>query len=128
MLPIDPRAGPSPVARHPRPSSIAGGAAAAAAVEVDDDVALMAEQAAQRQAESVFSKALGLQTFINCTATYTVNGGSLQLPEVTAAMAEAMTLHLNLNDLNAAAGARIAELLQVEAAMVRPPAPLDQGR
>ena len=90
MLSIDPRAGPSPVARHPRPPSTASGAAAVA-VEVEDDAAL-AEHAAQRQAESVFSKALGLKTFINCTATYTVNGGSLQLPEVTAAMGHFLCL------------------------------------
>ena len=78
----------------------------------------LAEEAAQRQQESVFTELLGLPTFINCTATYTVNGGSMMLESVRSAMARANEAHLDLNSLNERTGARIAELLQVEAAMV----------
>ena len=49
----------------------------------------LAEEAAQRQQESVFTELLGLETFINCTATYTVNGGSMMLESVRGAMARA---------------------------------------
>jgi hypothetical protein len=46
-------------------------------------------------------------------ATYTVNGGSRMLDEVRDAMTDANTHHLDLNELNAASGAKIASLLQV---------------
>ncbi len=60
----------------------------------------------------------GVRPFINCTSTYTINGGSAMLPEVIEAMANASFYPVNLDELMAGAGKRIAELLQVEAAMV----------
>ena len=57
---------------------------------------------------------LGVKPFINCTATLTINGGSLTLPEVTAAMEQASHFHVDLNELMEKAGDRLAELLQVE--------------
>ena len=57
---------------------------------------------------------LGVRPFINCTATLTINGGSLTLPEVIAAMEQAAHFHVNLDELMEKAGARLAELLQVE--------------
>src|SRR6266478_4823758 len=57
---------------------------------------------------------LGVKPFINCTATLTINGGSLMLPEVIAAMEEAAHFHVNLDELMEKAGNRLAELLQVE--------------
>jgi len=60
----------------------------------------------------------GVRPFINCTSTYTINGGSAMLPEVIEAMANASYYPVNLDELMAGAGRRIAELLQVEAAMV----------
>jgi L-seryl-tRNA(Ser) seleniumtransferase len=60
----------------------------------------------------------GVRPFINCTSTYTINGGSAMLPEVIEAMASASYYPVNLDELMAGAGKRIAELLQVEAAMV----------
>jgi L-seryl-tRNA(Ser) seleniumtransferase len=60
----------------------------------------------------------GVEPFINCTATVTSNGGSRTLPEVIEAMRNAAHYHVNLDDLQEAAGKRIAELLQVEHAMV----------
>jgi len=57
---------------------------------------------------------IGVRPFINCTATLTINGGSLTLPEVVAAMEQAAHFHVNLDELMEKAGARLAELLQVE--------------
>ena len=61
---------------------------------------------------------LGVRPFISCTATTTINGGSSQIPEVVEAVYQAGHYHVNLDELMAKAGPRIAELLQVEAAMV----------
>src|SRR5687767_899886 len=60
----------------------------------------------------------GVKPFINCTSTYTINGGSAMLPEVIEAMNNAAFYPVNLDELMEGAGRRIAELLQVEAAMV----------
>jgi len=57
---------------------------------------------------------LGVKPFINCTATLTINGGSLTLPEVTTAMEQASHFHVDLNELMEKAGDRLAELLKVE--------------
>jgi len=62
--------------------------------------------------------AFGVRPFINCTSTYTINGGSAMLPEVIEAMSQASYYPVNLDELMAAAGKRIAELLQADAAMV----------
>jgi seryl-tRNA(Sec) selenium transferase len=61
---------------------------------------------------------LGVRPFINCTSTYTINGGSAMLPEVIEAMNHASFYPVNLDELMEGAGKRIAELLQVQAAMV----------
>jgi len=61
---------------------------------------------------------LGVEPFINCTSTYTINGGSRQLPEVIRAVEQAGHYHVNLDELMVKAGARIAELLDAEGAMV----------
>lgn len=61
---------------------------------------------------------LGVEPFINCTSTYTINGGSRQLPEVIAAVEKASHYHVNIDELMIKAGARIAELLGGPAAMV----------
>ncbi len=65
----------------------------------------------------VYTK-LGVEPFINCTSTYTINGGSRQLPQVIRAVENAGYYHVNLDELMVKAGARIAELLGAEAAMV----------
>src|SRR6476661_7636110 len=57
---------------------------------------------------------IGVRPFINCTATLTINGGSLTLPEVIAAMEQAAHFHVNLNELIEKAGEHLAEWLQVE--------------
>ncbi len=61
---------------------------------------------------------IGVKPFINCTATYTINGGTLTLPEVKEAMEEASHYPVNLDELMEKVGERLAKLLQVEAAIV----------
>ena len=61
---------------------------------------------------------LGVEPFINCTSTYTINGGSRQLPEVIAAVEKASHYHVNIDELMAKAGSRLADLLGGPAAMV----------
>ena len=60
----------------------------------------------------------GVKPFINCTSTYTINGGSAMLPEVIEAMNSAAFYPVNFDELMEAAGKRLSELLQVESAMV----------
>src|SRR5437870_7733021 len=65
----------------------------------------------------VYSR-FGVRPFINCTSTYTINGGSAMLPGVIEAMNDASYYPVNFDELMEGAGKRIAELLQVESAMV----------
>jgi len=65
----------------------------------------------------VYTRA-GVRPFISCTATTTINGGSSQPPEVLDAVFQAGHYHVNLDELMAEVGPRIAKLLQVDAAMV----------
>src|SRR5579885_2761048 len=51
---------------------------------------------------------LGVRPFINCTSTYTINGGSALLPEVVEAIRQASHYHVNIDELMAAVGERIA--------------------
>ena len=57
---------------------------------------------------------LGVRPYINCCSTRTVHGGSIMLPEVRAAMEQAATRFVNLNELMAGASPRIAELTGAE--------------
>jgi D-glucosaminate-6-phosphate ammonia-lyase len=61
---------------------------------------------------------LGVRTRINAKGTYTYLTGSLMPPEVAQAQHEAAEHYVFLEELQAAAGRKIAELLGVEAAMV----------
>jgi L-seryl-tRNA(Ser) seleniumtransferase len=63
-------------------------------------------------------KSIGVRPFINCTGTLTVNGGSLELPIVQTAQAEASRHMVQLDELMHAAGARIGELTGAEFAIV----------
>ena len=68
--------------------------------------------------ERDFFRELGVRTFINAAGTYTLLSASLMLPEVVAAMSYAAKHFVDIDELQAAAGERIAELLGCEAAMV----------
>jgi L-seryl-tRNA(Ser) seleniumtransferase len=57
---------------------------------------------------------LGVRTFINCCSVRTMHGGSLMLPRVRDAMAEASRHFVNLDELMEAAGQRLAELTGAE--------------
>jgi D-glucosaminate-6-phosphate ammonia-lyase len=58
--------------------------------------------------------ALGVRPFINCCSVRTLHGGSLMLPQVREAMAEAARWFVNLDELMEAAGRRLAELTGAE--------------
>ncbi len=61
---------------------------------------------------------LGVRSFINAAGTFTALTGSLMRPEVVEAMQVASRKYVALDELHAAAGRRIAELLGCPAALV----------
>ncbi len=61
---------------------------------------------------------LGVRPFINGGGTYTVLSASMQPKEVLAAQEQAGMAHVSLPELQQAAGARIAQLLECEAALI----------
>jgi len=61
---------------------------------------------------------IGVRRVINGRGTVTVLGGSVMPPEVVAAMVDAAKSHVNLPDLQRKAGAKIAEMIGVPAAMI----------
>ena len=63
-------------------------------------------------------KRLGIRPLINAAGNVTTDGGSTQTPSVKRAMAEVEDTWVEIQDLIDATGARIAELLEVEAAYV----------
>ena len=65
-----------------------------------------------------FYEQLRLRPIINASGTITTLGGSLMEPEVVKAMADASRAFIDMNELHAAAGRRIAGLLGVAAAHV----------
>lgn len=85
------------------------GVGAAAALP---EVAEAASPAKSAVTPDVYTR-LGVRPFINCTATITINGGSLTLPEVVSTIEQASHYHVNLNELMERTGDRLAELLQV---------------
>jgi L-seryl-tRNA(Ser) seleniumtransferase len=58
--------------------------------------------------------ALGVRPFINCASVRTAHSGSLMLPEVRAAVAQASRQFVNLDELMEGASRRIAELTGAE--------------
>ncbi|MEM9717606.1 MAG: selenocysteine synthase [Bacteroidota bacterium] len=65
-----------------------------------------------------YFKELGVRTFINAAGTYTSMTGSLMPKEVIDAIDYARHQYVGLDDLQDKVGARIAELLKCESAMV----------
>ncbi len=61
---------------------------------------------------------LGVRPFINAAGTYTRLGGSRMPPVVVEAMVEASRHFVEIDELQARAGARLAELTRNEAAYV----------
>ncbi len=67
--------------------------------------------------ENIYTR-IGVRPFINLTATYTINGGALMLPEVKQAMEEASRFAVNLDELMAKVSEQLAKLLGCEAGIV----------
>ena len=67
--------------------------------------------------ENIYTR-IGIKPVINGQGTYTTLGGSLMLPEVVQAMAEAAGSFVSIPELQGKVGVRIARLLGVPAAMV----------
>ena len=74
--------------------------------------------AAGRPAKATVYERIGVRPFLNLTGAFTMNGGMLTLPEVKQAMEEASHFSVQMDELMAAVGPRLAELLQCEAAIV----------
>lgn len=63
-------------------------------------------------------RSIGVEPVINCRGTFTIIGASVELPEVRAAMDAAAQQFVQLDELAAAVGARLAELTGAEWGMV----------
>ncbi|MDP6042474.1 MAG: aminotransferase class V-fold PLP-dependent enzyme, partial [Candidatus Latescibacteria bacterium] len=63
---------------------------------------------------------IGVRSFINCCGTRTIHGGTLMLPEVREAMVAASQHFVNMDELMAGVGKRLAELTGAEWGMVAP--------
>lgn len=66
---------------------------------------------------NIYSR-LGIRPIINCRGTHTVLGASKIWPEIHEAMAQASREYVMLEELHDKVGARLAELIGTEAAMV----------
>jgi L-seryl-tRNA(Ser) seleniumtransferase len=62
--------------------------------------------------------ALGVRPVINARGTFTIIGGNIELPEVQAVKTLANSQHAHMDELQAAAGKRLAELTGAEWGMV----------
>ncbi|GGM88420.1 hypothetical protein GCM10010967_21310 [Dyadobacter beijingensis] len=63
-------------------------------------------------------QAMGVEPIINCRGTFTIIGGSIERPEVRAAMDAAAQVFVQYDELALAAGKRLAELTGAEWGMV----------
>jgi D-glucosaminate-6-phosphate ammonia-lyase len=75
------------------------------------------ELGAGRKRGAIYRR-LGIEPIVNGRSTFTVLGGSLMPPEVVEAMAQASRCFVDLVELQAAVGRRLAELTRNEAAFV----------
>lgn len=63
-------------------------------------------------------QSIGVEPVINCRGTFTIIGGSIELPEVRAAMDSASRHFVQMDELADAVGKRLAELTKAEWGMV----------
>ena len=75
-------------------------------------------QSTMSSAATVTYEDIGVRRVINGRGTVTILGGSVMPPEVVAAMVDAAKSHVSLPDLQRKAGAKIAEMIGVPAAMI----------
>lgn len=71
-----------------------------------------------RQGKRDIFKDLGIRTFINCHGTITTKSGSIMHPEVLQTIQSVSQTYVMMEELQRKVGARLAELLHAEAAMV----------
>ena len=72
----------------------------------------------EKQIEATRYEELGVRPLINCIGTITTLSGSLVLPEVRQAMAEAAKRYVRIDELMHGVGTRIAEIMDCEWALV----------
>jgi D-glucosaminate-6-phosphate ammonia-lyase len=97
-----------------------GGGFLAAATLLDGSAVLGQQAGAGStggEAPSIYER-IGVRPLINCKGTFTIITGSLTLPEVKKAMDEASRHFVNLDELMAAVGQRLAELTGAEGGVV----------
>lgn len=104
-------------------AALAAPVVSAVALRVDDVSAAPASALSQAPATASHLRSplyarLGVKTFINAYGTLTTLSGTLMPPEVTAAMEEASKQFVQIHNLQARVGARLAELTGAEAAFV----------
>ena len=98
----------------PRRQVLAGGAAVVSGLVTSAPVAVAGAVPSPAMKPSIYD-ILGVKRVINAAGTLTVLGGSLVPPEVVEAWADASRHFVDLVDLQNKVGARIAELVGVEA-------------
>jgi uncharacterized pyridoxal phosphate-dependent enzyme len=99
-------------------SLVGGGSLLSARVAASSPASAPAAVAPPLAAEANVYKAIGVRPLINCRGTLTVIGGSVELPEVRAAKMAANLQYVQIDELMAAVGARLAELTGAEWGMV----------
>ncbi|HRW09121.1 MAG TPA: aminotransferase class V-fold PLP-dependent enzyme [Caldilineaceae bacterium] len=75
------------------------------------------EQEGQTADQSIF-RAIGVEPIINCRGTFTIIGGSVELPAVQAAIKEAARHFVQYDELAEGVGRRLAELTGAEWGMI----------
>lgn len=79
---------------------------------------IAAQKAKATYADNIYTRLLGVRPVVGAFETLSSYGNSRMPPEVVEAMAEAQAFFVDMEELNRAAGARIAQVLKTEAAMV----------
>jgi len=113
MLPVADAARPLGLTRRGLVAALSGLASAlsAAAAKLQDPSLPFGH-------DSIYTRLFGIRPLLSCRAHTTVIGGSRMPAEVLRAMAEANEYFVDMHELNAAAGRRIAEVTGAEAGLV----------
>ena len=90
--------------------------------DIPDNLAILRylQESSQREPtdeQSIF-RAIGVEPIINCRGTFTIIGGSVELPAVQAAIKEAARHFVQYDELAAGVGQRLAELTGAEWGMI----------
>ncbi len=95
----------------------AGGALATNSLDLDRTSRMITEQKFGRSDKNIY-ESIGVDTIINCRGTFTILGGSIELPEVIEAMEAASGNFVQYDELAYGIGKRLAELTQTQWGMV----------